>query len=135
VNRDRLIVGTRKGLFVFETDGARPGRWQQAEHHFVGEPVSSALADPRDGTLYAALNLGHFGVKLHRLPAGEREWQPCNTPVYPPQPEGAEASASAQAAQMAGPDDALAEARSAAASAASEAVPPVPEPLWSLEQI
>jgi photosystem II stability/assembly factor-like uncharacterized protein len=135
VNRDRLIVGTRKGLFVFETDGARPGRWKQAEHHFVGEPVSSALADPRDGTLYAALNLGHFGVKLHRLAAGECEWQPCNTPVYPAQPEGAEASASAPAAQMAGRDDALAEAGSAASSAVSEAVPPVPEPLWSLEQI
>ena len=75
MNDDRLIVGTRKGLFVFEADDADPRRWRQTALHFIGEPVTSALADRRDGTLYAALNLGHFGVKLHRLPAGEHEWQ------------------------------------------------------------
>ena len=124
MNNDRMIVGTRKGLFVFETDGAPPGRWKQAAHHFMGEPVSAALADPRDGTLYAALNLGHFGVKLHRLPAGEHEWQPCNTPVYPPQPEGNEASLSAKTGD---PDD--------APHAETEGSPSISEPLWSLEQI
>ena len=32
----------------------------------MSSPQSDALADQRDGTIYAALNLGHFGVK----PAG-----------------------------------------------------------------
>lgn len=81
MNDNRLIVGTRKGLFVFEADAAAPGRWRQTALHFIGEPVSSALFDPRDGTLYAALNLGHFGVKLHRLRAGAQEWEPCTTPI------------------------------------------------------
>lgn len=131
---NRLLVGTRKGLFVFERDDAEPSGWRQAALHFIGEPVSSALADPRDGTLYAALNLGHFGVKLHRLPAGEREWQPCATPVYPPQPEGTSASAPDDFAK---PDDWV---ESASVSAPSATDPrdngPSPgEPLWSLEQI
>lgn len=117
MNDNRLLVGTRKGLFVFEADAAEPSRWKQAALHFIGEPVSSALADPRDGTLYAALNLGHFGVKLHRLPVGEREWQPCAVPVYPPQPMQSGESAESTSARQDG--DAPAES----------------EPLWSLEQI
>jgi photosystem II stability/assembly factor-like uncharacterized protein len=135
VNDDRLLVGTRKGLFVFESEGAGSRRWKQAALHFIGEPVSSALADPRDGTLYAALNLGHFGVKLHRLRAGEREWEPCTTPVYPPQPEVAAAVDLATSTDMAdapaGPGSAL----HAQPERESEAAPPPTEPLWSLEQI
>nr|WP_255321491.1 MULTISPECIES: exo-alpha-sialidase [Pseudomonas aeruginosa group] len=57
--------------------------------HFLGEPVSMLLADPRDGALYAALNLGHFGVKLWRRDAGATDWMECAVPVYPPQPPAA----------------------------------------------
>jgi hypothetical protein len=60
----RLLVATRKGLFVLQAGGK--GGWTLGEPDFVGEPVSMVLPDPRDGSLYAALNLGHFGVKLHR---------------------------------------------------------------------
>ncbi|RKP47453.1 WD40/YVTN/BNR-like repeat-containing protein [Trinickia fusca] len=89
---DRLLVATRKGLFEFTRTSrgdSAPPSWQQNALHFVGEPVSAVLPDPRDGTLYAALNLGHFGVKLHRLRAGQTEWEPCTTPAYPPKPEAA----------------------------------------------
>lgn len=135
MNDNRLLVGTRKGLFVFDADAAEPVGWKQVALHFIGEPVSAALGDPRDGTLYAALNLGHFGVKLHRLPAGEREWQPCATPVYPPQPE--EASATRSAASTAAPETfADADASSAPTPTAPHDDGPSPsEPLWSLEQI
>ncbi|MCA3918073.1 MAG: exo-alpha-sialidase, partial [Burkholderia sp.] len=75
---DRLLVATRKGLFVLVPDGN--GGWTLGEPHFIGEPVSMTLADPRDGTLYAALNLGHFGVKLHRLRAGATDWEECAGP-------------------------------------------------------
>jgi hypothetical protein len=37
--------------------------------HFLGDPVTMVLADPRDGTLHAALNLGHFGIMMHRSQA------------------------------------------------------------------
>ncbi|MBM3560041.1 MAG: exo-alpha-sialidase, partial [Alphaproteobacteria bacterium] len=60
---DKLLVATRKGLLPFSR--GRAG-WVPAPPSFLGEPVSAVLADPRDGALYAALRLGHFGVKLHR---------------------------------------------------------------------
>lgn len=84
---NRLHVATRKGLF--ELDDAGDGRWRLSEPHFAGEPVTMTLADARDGTLYATLNLGHFGVKLWRRVAGADQWEPCAVPVYPPQPETA----------------------------------------------
>ena len=55
---------------------------------FLGEPVSVALHDRRDGALYAALNLGHFGVKLHRKDAGAGAWTEIAAPAYPLKPEG-----------------------------------------------
>ncbi|MGZ2749167.1 WD40/YVTN/BNR-like repeat-containing protein [Burkholderia stagnalis] len=110
---DRLLVATRKGLFVLQTDGN--GGWMLGEPHFAGEPVSMVLPDPRDGTLYAALNLGHFGVKLHRRRAGKTEWEACAVPVYPPQP----------------PDDAA----NASADTTSTTAPTPPAPPWSLQQI
>ena len=62
----KLYVGTRKGLFVVTERGI-------GKPHFLGDPVSMLLPD-RDGTLYAALNLGHFGVKLHRSEDGGKSW-------------------------------------------------------------
>jgi len=108
----RLLVGTRKGLFVLHADGN--GDWHMAEPHFLGDPVSMVLPDPRDGTLYAALNLGHFGVKLHRQRGGSAEWEECAVPVYPPQP-----------ADMAVTDG--------AATAGSPTIPWSLQQIWSLE--
>ena len=79
----RAYVSTRKGLFELEY-GA--GGWQLGPVHFLGEPVSMALHDRRDGTLYAALYLGHFGVKLHRRDAGAAGWTEIAAPAYPPKP-------------------------------------------------
>ena len=82
---DRLLVATRKGLFVLQRTST--GEWKPAQTHFLGEPVTMVLPDGRDGALYAALNLGHFGVKLRRRRAGRPEWKECAVPTYPPQPE------------------------------------------------
>ncbi|KVN40068.1 sialidase [Burkholderia pyrrocinia] len=112
---DRLLVATRKGLFVLQTDGN--GGWTLGEPQFAGEPVSMVLPDSRDGTLYAALNLGHFGVKLHRRRAGKTEWEACAVPVYPPQPP-----------DESHPDD-------GANANASATAPTPPAPPWSLQQI
>lgn len=81
---DRALIATRKGLFELIRSGAQ---WRIGPISFVGEPVTMALADPRDGTLYAALNLGHFGVKLHRRSKDAAEWTEIAVPAYPPQPE------------------------------------------------
>lgn len=76
-----VLVATRKGLFVAER--SRPGEWSLAPRGFVGEPVSMVLEDPRDGAVYAALNLGHFGVKLHRSEDGGVTWAEIAAPAYP----------------------------------------------------
>ena len=82
---ERALLSTRKGLFELHRSG---NGWDIGPVHFLGEPVSIALADPRDGALYAALNLGHFGVKLHRKDAGSDSWTEIAAPAYPPKPEG-----------------------------------------------
>ncbi|MFD2365213.1 WD40/YVTN/BNR-like repeat-containing protein [Pseudoduganella sp. GCM10020061] len=84
---DRAFVSTRKGLFELSRRG---GAWEIGDVHFRGDPVSMTLHDRRDGTLYAALNLGHFGVKLHRRDPGSAAWTEIAVPVYPPKPDGSE---------------------------------------------
>ena len=79
-----LYVGTRKGLFEIDTEAATPCVSDAA---FLGVPVTRTLNDGRDGTMYAALDHGHFGVKLHRRDAGG-EWTEIAAPEYPPKPEG-----------------------------------------------
>ena len=78
-----MLVASRKGLFVWEGEGAA---WRIAALHFAGEPVTSVLADPRDGHWYAALRLGHFGVKLHRSADRGRSWAEVAAPAFPPKP-------------------------------------------------
>ena len=85
--RDVLWAATRKGLFKLLPDGDGNGKnskpWRIAQLSFVGQPVTMILPDPRDGTLYAALNLGHFGVKLHRSDDGGNSWTEIAVPAYP----------------------------------------------------
>ena len=53
----------------------------------LGDPVSAVLA-AADRTVYAALDLGHFGAKLWRRdPAGD--WRELAAPVFPPKPAAA----------------------------------------------
>ena len=63
--------------------------WAVTDAAFLGDNVTLALHDPRDGTDYAALNHGHFGVKLHRRDKGGA-WTEIAAPAYPPKPEGLE---------------------------------------------
>ena len=78
-----IHVGTRKGLFRFERDASG---WQQVAEAFLGDPVPMLLHDRRDDTLYAAIEHGHFGTKLHRsLQRGE--WEELDPPSYPPKPD------------------------------------------------
>ena len=78
---DKLWVASRKGLFGFS---AGAGGWQQdGEPAFLAQPVTAVLDDPRDGTLYAALRLGHFGCKLHRSDDRGQSWAELPCPAYP----------------------------------------------------
>lgn len=76
----RLWAATRKGLFRFE-DG--DGGWRAGPPAFLAEPVTASLEDARDGVVYAALRLGHFGCKLHRSEDGGASWVELAPPAYP----------------------------------------------------
>jgi hypothetical protein len=75
----QIHVASRKGLFTLDPEDD-DGRI--TSHVFTGDPVTAVLHDPRDGTLYAALNLGHFGVKLHRSDDGGANWQEIAAPAH-----------------------------------------------------
>lgn len=85
---DRIYVATCKGLFAVERVGAK--QWTIVHAAFVGDNVSAVLADRRDAWLYAALEHGHFGAKLHRSRDGGVNWEECAVPVYPRKPGGVE---------------------------------------------
>jgi hypothetical protein len=80
---DRVHVATRKGLF--DVVRGKSG-WTITETAFLGDPVTMVLHDARDGTTYAALNLGHFGVKLHRRDPGG-DWREIAVPAYDAEPD------------------------------------------------
>ena len=80
-----LMISTRKGLF--EATKSR-GVWSVSDAHFMGDNVTLMLRDPRDGTDYATLNHGHFGIKLHRRDKGKKKWVEIASPKYPEKPEG-----------------------------------------------
>lgn len=83
----RILVGTRKGLFVLQKKSHnQSGQWGIDAVHFLGEPVSQVLHDARDNTLHVALNLGHFGVKMRRSRDDGKTWEETAVPAYPQQP-------------------------------------------------
>lgn len=84
----KLLVSTRKGLFVYERTDARS--WRVAHRHFLGARVSNTLVDARDGAIYASLDHGHFGSKLHRSDDSGATFPEITVPAYPPKPEDLE---------------------------------------------
>jgi hypothetical protein len=84
-----LLVATRKGLLRLDAESGRP----LGPPAFLGEPVSAVLDDPRDGRIYAALRLGHFGVKLHVSEDGGVGWREVVAPAFPKAADAAAAPA------------------------------------------
>ncbi|MFL5259647.1 MAG: WD40/YVTN/BNR-like repeat-containing protein [Hyphomicrobiales bacterium] len=80
---EQILVSTRKGLF---TVARKSGAWAIDKVDFLADNVSIALHDRRTGTSFAALDHGHFGVKLHRTKA-DGSWEECATPAFPPKPD------------------------------------------------
>ena len=83
---DRAWIATRKGLFELRR---RRNGWAIERSHFLGEPVSMLLPPDASGRMLAALNLGHFGVKLHGSDDAGASWHELAAPAYPEQPADA----------------------------------------------
>ncbi len=80
MNQNRLHIASRKGLFTYTRDAAG---WRHSGTAFLGSPVALSLASADGRTVFAALNLGHFGTKLHRSDDGGTTWTELEPPKYP----------------------------------------------------
>jgi hypothetical protein len=72
----RVLVGTRKGAFILESD-ARRQSWDVSGPHFGGWEVyhvNGSAADPN--RLYASQSSGWFGQVIQRSNDGGRTWEP-----------------------------------------------------------
>lgn len=77
---ERLILGTRKGTVIFDRGASG---WKPRPIQHAGIPVCYAAADPRDGTLWASLDHGHWGPKLSRSRDDGSNWEDIGTLGYP----------------------------------------------------
>ena len=87
MSRVRLLVGTRKGAFILESDGKRKD-WQIDGPHFGGWEIYHVNASPADpNRLYASQTSGWFGQVVQRSNDGGKTWDPVgNKFVYEGEP-------------------------------------------------
>lgn len=77
---DLILLGTRKGTVIVDrTDGG----WRPRPIQHPGVPVCFACRDPRDGTLWASLDHGHWGPKLSRSRDDGETWEDLSSLKYP----------------------------------------------------
>jgi hypothetical protein len=77
-----LMVGTRKGAFIFHSADRR--RWSILGPYLEGTPVYHMILDPRDGrTVYAGADSEHWGPTVHSARIGEGFGVPKGAPKFP----------------------------------------------------
>jgi photosystem II stability/assembly factor-like uncharacterized protein len=77
---DRIIVGTRKGLFFAEKVA---GRWRPRLVGHGGIGVNFAARDPHAGAVWALLGHGHWGAKVSRSHDDGATWRDAAQIKYP----------------------------------------------------
>ena len=76
MSKVRVLVGTRKGAFILESDGKREN-WNISGPHFGGWEIyhiNGSSADPN--RLYASQSSGWFGQMIQRSDDGGQNWEP-----------------------------------------------------------
>jgi photosystem II stability/assembly factor-like uncharacterized protein len=76
MSKVRILVGTRKGAFVLESDGARK-RWGVSGPHFAGWEVyhlKGSAAEP--DRIYVSQSSSWFGQQIQRSSDGGKSWEP-----------------------------------------------------------
>ena len=72
----RVLVGTRKGAFILESDGSRKS-WAVRGPFFAGWEVYHLKGSPADpNRLYASQSSGWFGQLIQRSNDGGQTWEP-----------------------------------------------------------
>ena len=76
MSKVRVLVGTKKGAFVLESDGKRE-KWDVSGPHFAGWEMYHVKGSPADpNRLYASQTSGWFGQVIQRSDDGGKTWQP-----------------------------------------------------------
>jgi hypothetical protein len=75
MSRVRVLVGTRKGAFVLESDGKRQ-EWKIDGPHFAGWEISHLKGSPVDpNRIYASQTSSWFGQIVQRSDDGGQSWE------------------------------------------------------------
>ena len=83
MSKVRVLVGTRKGAFVLESDGKRK-RWNVSGPHFAGWELYHIKGSPVDpNRLYASQCSGWFGQVIQRSNDGGKTWEAPGGEVKP----------------------------------------------------
>src|SRR5579863_3538489 len=76
MSKVRVLVGTRKGAFILESDGKRQ-KWDVSGPHFAGWEMyhlKGSSVDPN--RIYASQSSGWFGQMIQRSDDGGKTWEP-----------------------------------------------------------
>lgn len=89
-----LLVGTRKGAFLYRSDPAR-ARWSLSGPHFLGHIIHHVVLDPRDHrTMLIAAKTGHLGPTVYHSKDCGRTWQESTRPpAFPKAADGSSGEA------------------------------------------
>ena len=80
----RVLVGTRKGAFVLNSDGKRQ-KWDVSGPHFGGWEIYHLKGSPADpNRIYASQSSGWFGQIIQRSSDGGKTWEQPGTPAGEP---------------------------------------------------
>ncbi|MBV1706393.1 MAG: glycoside hydrolase [Hyphomicrobiales bacterium] len=74
----QVLVGTRKGAFIFESDAARRA-WSRRGPFCETWPIHHFIADPSDGTLYGAGGNAWFGPAVWKSTDQGASWTHSST--------------------------------------------------------
>lgn len=77
---DQILLGTRKGTLILDR---RNGRWAPRAIAHAGMSISYAAKDPRNGTIWAAMDHAHWGPKLSRSKDDGATWEDLSQIAYP----------------------------------------------------
>ncbi len=76
MSRVRVLVGTRKGAFILQSDGKRQN-WDVNGPHFAGWEIFHMTGSPVDpNRIYASQTSGWFGQIIQRSDDGGKTWFP-----------------------------------------------------------
>ena len=90
----RVLVGTRKGAFILESDGKREN-WNVSGPHFAGWEIYHLKGSPADpNRIYASQSSGWFGQMIQRSDDGGKTWHQPGTPPGEPAAPGPPKAAS-----------------------------------------